>query len=235
MRELPHRTGLYIIEHMEADDNTPEALPPWVLLEYSHILRRTCYPSSSVSNKVYFTNLSSRCATSLSNQLASPSSSSASPPSLSNFKATTNSVESLIISGTLPSKPRICLLDPRAAQAISPNDANEFDGFLFGGILGDDPPRDRTKELRKLGFPSRHLGNVQMTTDTAVYVTSLVIDGQQQLAEIPYIEYPTIQFNPKESVEMPFRYVMNEIGEPILPSGMKELLYEDMNKGFDDF
>lgn len=37
-------------------------------------------------------------------------------------------------------------------------------------VTGDDPPRDRTKELRVLGFPSRRLGPVQMTTDTALGV-----------------------------------------------------------------
>lgn len=33
---------------------------------------------------------------------------------------------------------------------------------------------------------------------------------------------------------MPFRYVVNETTQgPTMPTGMKELLYEDMNKGFD--
>ena len=40
---------------------------------------------------------------------------------------------------------------------------------------GDDPPRDRTAELRALGFPTRHLGPVQMTTDTALGVTKRVV------------------------------------------------------------
>ena len=40
---------------------------------------------------------------------------------------------------------------------------------------GDDPPRDRTGELRALGFPGRHLGSVQMTTDTALGVTKRVV------------------------------------------------------------
>ena len=40
---------------------------------------------------------------------------------------------------------------------------------------GDDPPRDRTAELRALDFPTRHLGPVQMTTDTAVGVTKRVV------------------------------------------------------------
>jgi hypothetical protein len=50
----------------------------------------------------------------------------------------------------------------------------------FGGILGDDPPRDRTGILRKDGYPSRHLGPVQMTTDTALGVTKLCVqDGSK--------------------------------------------------------
>jgi len=41
--------------------------------------------------------------------------------------------------------------------------------------LGDYPPRDRTSELRVFGFPRRHLGPVQMTTDTALGVTKIVV------------------------------------------------------------
>ena len=48
---------------------------------------------------------------------------------------------------------------------------------------GDDPPRDRTGELRALGFPGRHLGSVQMTTDTALGVTKrVVVDKGASLA-----------------------------------------------------
>ena len=45
-------------------------------------------------------------------------------------------------------------------------------------VKGDDPPRDRTKELRDRGFQGRRLGPKQMTTDTAVRVTRMVVkDG----------------------------------------------------------
>lgn len=37
---------------------------------------------------------------------------------------------------------------------------------------------DRTSELRKKGFEGRRLGPVQMTTDTAVRVTRLVVQGK---------------------------------------------------------
>lgn len=40
---------------------------------------------------------------------------------------------------------------------------------------------DRTSELRKKGFTGRRLGPVQMTTDTAVRVTRMVIEEQCKL------------------------------------------------------
>ena len=69
-----------------------------------------------------------------------------------------------------------------------------------------------------------------------------------KLSDIPYVvrifrsaidrlftpaqDNPTIVFNAKESVEMPFRYIV-ENNEPLLPPGMKEHLYDDLNKSFD--
>jgi hypothetical protein len=57
--------------------------------------------------------------------------------------------------------------------------------------LGDDPPRDRTAELRVLGFPTRHLGSVQMTTDTALGVTKRVVEDRgSSLSPVPAILLP---------------------------------------------
>lgn len=43
------------------------------------------------------------------------------------------------------------------------------------------PDADRTGELRKLGFPTRHLGPVQMTTDTALAVTKICVQDKSAL------------------------------------------------------
>lgn len=88
---------------------------------------------------------------------------------------------------------------------------------------------DRTGILRRDGYPSRHLGPVQMTTDTALGVTKLCVQDGKRLDEIHFVDHPTIKFPGKgyenESVEMPFRYVVDErTGEPILPDGMREHL-----------
>lgn len=119
---------------------------------------------------------------------------------------------------------RILLLDPASPTALSPEDASNYSGLLFGGILGDDPPRDRTKELRVMGFATRHLGPVQMTTDTAVLVAQNVLEGQTPLDKLVFVDRPEIKLGKKEVVEMPFRYLVNDEGNPKLPDGMLELL-----------
>ena len=130
-------------------------------------------------------------------------------------------------------KDRICLLDPQAAEELQPTDAEKFDVFLFGGILGDDPPRDRTSELRRKGFKGRRLGPKQMTTDTAVRVTRIVILEQKNLDAISYVDFPELKLGEHESTEMPFRYVVDSKGQPIMPPGMVELIKADADKGFD--
>ncbi|OCK83644.1 DUF431-domain-containing protein [Lepidopterella palustris CBS 459.81] len=114
-------------------------------------------------------------------------------------------------------KDKVCLLDPSAAQELSPEDGEKFHVFLFGGILGDDPPRDRTSELRNKGYEGRRLGPVQMTTDTAVRVTRMVVQERVPLDAIPYIDHPELTINKNESTIMPFRYVKDENGQPVMP------------------
>ncbi|THH10495.1 hypothetical protein EW146_g8350 [Bondarzewia mesenterica] len=159
---------------------------------------------------------------------------------------------------------KVCLLDPRAEKMLAPEDgdgrpppSSSSSSSSSLSLHGDDPPRDRTGELRALGFPTRHLGPVQMTTDTALGVTKMVVqdkgrppfltaDGETDLGYLPMVQcgwrtfpisscgqdQPTIVFNKHESVEMPFRYIADG-KEPRLPPGMKEHLHEDMNKSFD--
>ncbi|KAJ5855755.1 uncharacterized protein N7529_009699 [Penicillium soppii] len=131
-------------------------------------------------------------------------------------------------------KEKVCLLDPSAQTELSPEDGKTFDVFLFGGILGDDPPRDRTSELRKKGYVGRRLGPKQMTTDTAVRVTRMVVHEKVPLEEIPYLDYPELLINEHERTEMPFRYVKDADGKPIMPDGMVDLIKNDADKSLDD-
>ena len=155
-------------EHMEEDDESTKALPEWVKLEYSHMITLTA-PNSHV----HFTSLSSSSIPPLEKHLSSHASSS-------NAHAHTEPILTFLANEGIP-KERVCLLDPRAEKVLSPEDGETFDVFLYGGILGDDPPRDRTGELRKLGFAGRHLLEKQMTTDTAVGVTKIAVEDKGEL------------------------------------------------------
>jgi len=131
-------------------------------------------------------------------------------------------------------KSKVCLLDPAARVELSPVDGEQFEIFLFGGILGDDPPRDRTSELRKKGYERRRLGPKQMTTDTAVRVTRMIVQDRIPLENVPYADDPEIRINDHESTQMPFRYVVNQDGQPIMPRGMIELIGRDADKSVSD-
>ncbi|KAF2018050.1 DUF431-domain-containing protein [Aaosphaeria arxii CBS 175.79] len=131
-------------------------------------------------------------------------------------------------------KDKVCLLDPAASKDLSPEDGDDFDIFLFGGILGDDPPRDRTSELRKKGYQGRRLGPIQMTTDTAVRVTRMIVQERVPVDKIVYLDHPEIKVSKNETTEMPFRYVKGADGGPIMPEGMMDLIKKDSEKGLGD-
>ena len=194
---------------MEEDDEQTKALPDWVKLEYSHML--TLVGSSS---SVHFTSLSQTSIPPLESQISEHK-------FAKSGHAHKEPILELLAANNIPQS-RVCLLDPRAPKVLAPEDAESFDVFLYGGILGDDPPRDRTGELRKLGFEGRHLLEKQMTTDTAVGVTKIVVEDQGgclglilsartselipvPIDKIPFVDFPTISFGKHESIEMPFR------------------------------
>ncbi|KAH7326007.1 SAM-dependent RNA methyltransferase [Stachybotrys elegans] len=180
-----------IVEHLD------EELGPWSELEYLAIGRET-----KAANGTFILS-------SLPSGFKVPQGLEENPA----FVAERRGVEEIYAAD----KSRVCLLDPAAASDLSPSDGDVFDVFLFGGILGDDPPRDRTSELRKKGFEGRRLGPKQMTTDTAARVTRIVVQDKIPLDKIPYTDFPELKFNEHESTQMPFRYVKDQDGNPIMP------------------
>jgi len=239
------RSGpLYVVEHME------EGLEEWCRLEYMHMCEVV-----SPERLLFLRWPAGEDAAALSPEGAPPPQTAvmglqALRPTLAN-EGGAQAVEG---APALPSWDRICLLDMDAEEALEPRDAANFDALILGGILGNVHERedgtygsdDRTRELRDLSFVHRrHLGPMQMTTDTALLVCSMVMEEAKQLAEIPWIDSPEIADaaaagaengtgEPSDCVCMEgFRYVARRghggEWEPALPRGMKELLIRDAN------
>lgn len=103
---------------------------------------------------------------------------------------------------------RFIILDPEAETTLTPKDAINHEYILFGGILGDHPPRKRTQQELTCFFPNaeiRNIGKFQMTTDNAVYTANQIIKGIP-FEKLKFQDNITIQLNEKESVDFPFRY-----------------------------
>lgn len=133
---------------------------------------------------------------------------------------------------------KMCLLDPRGSSELCCGDVNVYDVCILGGILGSHPPRDRTKELKDK-YPGllegKRLGALQMSTDTACRCAHYILEKQIPFEEIKFIDYPEIRFNKREAVEMPFRYILDDVtGKPILPDGMLQLMKKDSEQSIDD-
>jgi ribosome biogenesis SPOUT family RNA methylase Rps3 len=118
----------------------------------------------------------------------------------------------------------IGILDPDAPKTLAASD--KFDYLVFGGILGDYPPRMRTKiELVVPGAERRNLGKEQFPTDNAVYVAKEIASGKK-MSDLKFQDGLTIETGPNEAVDLPFRYVLVN-GKPLI---CKELI-EHLKKG----
>jgi ribosome biogenesis SPOUT family RNA methylase Rps3 len=119
-----------------------------------------------------------------------------------------------------------CVLDPDAKEVLTPDIAKKYKYFIFGGILGDYPPKKRTKEelTGKLPYPAYNLGKDQMSTDTAVIVTKQIYDGIP-LTELKFVEEMEVEIEEGLSISLPFKYLILDNKVQISPK-IIELLRE---------
>jgi ribosome biogenesis SPOUT family RNA methylase Rps3 len=100
----------YIVEHLD------EELGPWSELEYIAIAKESHEHGANF------------CLSSVSPTLELP----VVLKNVPGFTAERRSTDVLYAEN----KSRVCLLDPSATKELAPADGEEFDIFLFGGILG---------------------------------------------------------------------------------------------------
>ncbi len=103
-----------------------------------------------------------------------------------------------------------CVLDPEADNSLKIKESQEFRYFIFGGILGDNPPKKRTREELSRFIPyatMRNIGKEQMATDNAVFVVREILKGKK-LKNLNFKDSVEIKINKIESIILPYRYVL---------------------------
>lgn len=120
---------------------------------------------------------------------------------------------------------KIIILDPKASRRLEPEDFRDKEAIIIGGILGDHPPKGRTKKLVTAKCPNaavRSLGKDQFSIDGAVYVAKLVSEGKR-LEEIPVMKGLTIKLNEYAEIFLPYAYPLKN-NEPVIHKSLIEYL-----------
>ncbi len=118
---------------------------------------------------------------------------------------------------------KIVILDPQAEKPLTYDDLlGKY--VVIGGILGDYPPRGRTKELLSSRAPraeKRNIGEGQYSIDGTVYYV-MYLWKHGSMNEFKYVDGVKINTN-EGHIFLPFRYPVED-NRPILAPGLKEYL-----------
>jgi ribosome biogenesis SPOUT family RNA methylase Rps3 len=120
-----------------------------------------------------------------------------------------------------------CVLDPESPDELTPENSSSFKYFIFGGILGDYPPKKRTKEeLTSLMKSIRafNIGKEQMSTDNAVYTVKQIISGKN-LSSLPFQNNVEIKIDKIMSTQLPYKYNLVN-GKPLISKELIEFIKE---------
>lgn len=111
----------------------------------------------------------------------------------------------------------LIVLDPRAGKKLSPADVRGKRAIVVGGILGEEPPLGRTKELLTKMLSRAHARNIgrhQFAIDGAVYVARQV-SGGVPLEEVPVQQGLELKIERGHSVLLPYAYPLAD-GRPLV-------------------
>lgn len=120
---------------------------------------------------------------------------------------------------------KIVILDPQAEEELKPKDLEGMEAIIIGGILGDHPPRGRTKKLITSRAPkaiARNIGKEQFSIDGAVYVARMVSEGCE-LKDIPVKVGLVIKISDKAEIYLPYAYPLRD-GKPVVSEDLLRYL-----------
>ncbi len=128
---------------------------------------------------------------------------------------------------------KIIVLDPEARQQLRPEDNTLANIVVIGGIMGDYPPRKRTRKLltnRIRNAIPRHIGDGQYSVDGAAMIAYLVLEKKIPLEKIEYKDGITItrkKYGITQEIHLPYRYpVIN--GKLFFSKDLEELLVKGL-------
>jgi ribosome biogenesis SPOUT family RNA methylase Rps3 len=119
----------------------------------------------------------------------------------------------------------IVILDPKAKLPLKIEDLTDKKAVVIGGILGDNPPKGRTKLLITKLCPKaivRNIGKSQFTIDGAAYIAKLVSEGFK-LEEIPVKKGLIIKLSENHAIYLPYAYPLKD-GKPLIHKTLIEYL-----------
>lgn len=122
------------------------------------------------------------------------------------------------------SQKKCIILDPQANKPLTTSDCGKFDVIVVGGLLGYEKPKGRTKKMisDSSRFDARHLGQLQLSIDGAVFVTKAIFLGLN-LDDIEIAQEIEIVHDAVHSTILPFGYpIINNT--PMITPGLVEYL-----------
>ncbi len=125
---------------------------------------------------------------------------------------------------------RAIVLDPAAEKRLEPWEAAWADYIVIGGIMGDHPPRGRTRYISFMYTASakRNLGPHQLSVDGAARVALEIARGSSlddvRLAVGVRLEVEGLPGLGGIEIELPFAYPVGPDGRPLLARGLASLL-----------
>jgi ribosome biogenesis SPOUT family RNA methylase Rps3 len=183
-------------------EHLEKELWPWCLIEYKHI-------SKLVGKKnLWFTNIKEKNSSKLEKY----------------GSVFHESVRDLNLKNS-------CILDPESSIMLTPQNSKSIQYFIFGGILGDYPPKKRTKEELTNILPkikSFNIGKEQMSTDNAVYTVKQIIDGKN-LASLKFQNNIEIKINKILSTQLPYKYNLIN-GKPLISKELTKFIKKRDNQ-----
>jgi ribosome biogenesis SPOUT family RNA methylase Rps3 len=134
-----------------------------------------------------------------------------------------------VVDSKEPFKGTQIILDPQSPLPLLPEDFTSDTRLILGGILGDYPPRGRTRLALTEKLPrlvGRNLGPNQFSIDGAVYVALNVASGKS-ITDIPTLLGPEISISKKHVTILPFAYPLVR-GKPLMAPGLRRYLRREV-------